>query len=223
MCGRIVWVWDAKTQQLVQRLDDGRLDKDVRHVMEKNRYNVPPTSHLPVAVKDDAETHFRVARWGFPLGQKPAFNARIESAYESPMWKGLIEKHHCVLPVRGFYEWRRPERTPHFVERPDKEVMLLAGLVGERDVDGRDGVRRERCFAIVTTGPSKSMALLHDRMPVILDEEDVEDWLLGRHTLDLAVPSEVSFYEVGKKVGNTQFDDPCLMDPVASQKRLGEL
>lgn len=227
MCGRIVWVWDAALARWVQHYDD-KPSADVQHVLEKRRYNVPPASHLPVLIPTGSGTGTKVevARWGFPIPARPngVFNTRIETAAESPMWRGMLGKTHCVFPATGFYEWKRTKgrrSMPYFIHRKDGEPLAFAGLHGWREVAGR----RERCGSIVTCAPNPFMAELHDRMPVILERAGVDAWLRPEAgldaALDLAVPAGdvLTRHEVTTDVNSTANDEPRLMEPVA-QRRL---
>lgn len=224
MCGRIVWVWDTALQQWVQHYDDAP-NAEVRHVLEKKRYNVPPASHLPVLVPGPAGDGARVtvARWGFPIPQRPngVFNTRIESAGDSPLWGPLLGRSHCVFPVSGFYEWRREggkRATPYFICRRDGRPLALAGLTQVRRVGDRD----ELCGSIVTCTPNLFMAELHDRMPVILEDDDVPAWLgSSAHAVErLAVPAGdvLARHEVTKDVNSSANDEPRLMEPVRQQR-----
>ncbi len=227
MCGRVVWLWDPQTGMLIRRFDDEALDDpDVRHVMERNRYNVPPASHLPVIAGRGDRDKVEIARWGFPIPERPngVFNTRIEKAFTSPMWGGLIAQHHCVFPVKGFYEWKRQGKvkTPFFIARADGEVMLLGGLIGRRTWKGESLL----CGSIVTCAPNEAMAEVHDRMPIVLTEDEAREWLHPdragvERVRELASPREgvaLEVREVGARVNATVNDEPSLMEPVATKK-----
>src|SRR5205085_793248 len=107
------------------------------HVVEKQRYNVPPSSFLPFLLGHrDGGAEVVVAHWGFPIPQRPGgvFNTRIETASGSPMWRSMLGHSHGLLVAKGFYEWDHngPQRTPYFIHRADGEPMLMAALVGRR-------------------------------------------------------------------------------------------
>ncbi len=223
MCGRIVYVWDPITEELVLKLidDPGDLHADILHVVEKKRYNVPPASHLPIITQNGATT-LQVARWGFPIPKRPngVFNTRVERAAESPMWSGMLGRSHGLMPVTGFYEWRRTSgqrKEPYFIHRTDGQPLLLATLHGERPV----GDAMERCTSVITCPPNAAMAPLHDRMPVIIETEDAADWLTAdaQQALAMAKPAGdvLSMHRVTPDVGDTRNDEPRLMEPVDQQ------
>lgn len=224
MCGRVVWQWDKGLGVFVKRwLDDPIEREEVRRVAEKNRHNVPPASHLPFMISHAGRAQLEIARWGFPIPQRPngVFNTRIEKAYDSPMWRGMIGKSHAVLAVNGFYEWRRDgkRKTPHYIQRADGDPMLLAALTGFRTIDDES----RRCASVVTCEPNAQMGALHDRMPVILEPAGLGLWLHtdgNRRTIDeLTQPSraELEIYRVTDRVNSTENDDPTLHEQVGQR------
>lgn len=52
---------------------------------------------------------------------------------------------------------------------PDSRVLYMAGIYNE--------FKDENRFVILTTGANHSIADVHNRMPVILTERNVEDWI----------------------------------------------
>lgn len=228
MCGRVAYIWDPVTGKLVQKVDDRSLDDpDRSRVLKKKRYNVPPASHLPVFGLKDGGTRVEIARWGFPIPARRngVFNTRIETAAESPMWRGMLGKSHCVFPVKGFYEWEHDgAKRPHYIHRKDDDNLLLAGLLGRRTVGGESKL----CASIVTCKPNELVGRLHDRMPVVLEERDLDAWLNPQDSgmervMDLAKPAAdgvLTMHAVGAAVNSTKNDAPELMQPT-SQKTLG--
>jgi putative SOS response-associated peptidase YedK len=75
----------------------------------------------------------------------------------------------------GFYEWKKPEKQPYAVAMADKGQMVMAGLWDEW-TDKKTGERIKSC-TIITCPANAIIGTLHDRMPVILAEEDWAKWL----------------------------------------------
>lgn len=74
----------------------------------------------------------------------------------------------CVVPAGGFYEWNRNKEKASF-QRTDTPVLYMAGLFQQFE----DGPR----FVILTTRANPSVASVHDRMPLILEEDELEKWI----------------------------------------------
>ena len=72
-----------------------------------------------------------------------------------------------MIPASGFYEWNRLREKNTFT-RSNASVLYLAGFC--------DWFDNERRFVILTTAANESMIKVHDRMPLILEKEQLEDW-----------------------------------------------
>ncbi|MEX0885608.1 MAG: SOS response-associated peptidase [Phycisphaeraceae bacterium] len=160
-------------------------DCDVRPRLEP-RYNIAPTQPVPV-IRAREDTHARrldLLRWGLvpswakniAIGDR-LINARSESAAEKPAFRAAMRYRRCLLPADGFYAWAKPAagpRQPHVLTRADGEPLAIAGLWEHwQDEHGNE---LDTCV-ILTTAANELIARLHDRMPVILDENDHAAWL----------------------------------------------
>jgi putative SOS response-associated peptidase YedK len=81
----------------------------------------------------------------------------------------------------GFYEWKAvpgQKKKDRFIFTLDgEEYLFLAGFWNSY-VDQPKGKIADR-FTVLTTEANDSMAQYHNRMPVILTENEVDDWLIG--------------------------------------------
>ena len=82
-----------------------------------------------------------------------------------------IQYHRILIPASGFYEWNRLKEKNIF-SRDDTPVLYMAGFC--------DWFENERRFVIMTTAANESMRKVHDRMPLILEKEQLEDWFDDR-------------------------------------------
>lgn len=105
-----------------------------------------------------------------------AFNARAETLRESRTFAEPFRRRRCVVPVSGFYEWRRSAagRQPFYVRA--MEGSLLLGGVWDR-WRSREGSEVVESCAVVTTAVSPGLAFLHDRQPLMLGRSEVARWL----------------------------------------------
>ena len=241
MCGRFVQVWDAQLGAYVMLLVPGWKDEQV--ILEDMRtqarldrgYNVGPSDKVIAITAPGGTPRLEAPRWGFQISfqgesgqqvEREVFNTRIEEAFEKPLWRGLIGKSHALVPVQGFYEWTGPKsnRVPNYIQRADDKPMLLGCVTGMRAV----GEGRQACVSIVTSGPNDFMRPIHDRMPVIVEESKVQDWLnpasLGAEgVLDLCQPAKAPLKSrvVSKDVNHSANTGPkLLVGELAQQKRL---
>ena len=148
------------------------------------RYNVAPTQQVPVIVAHDGERYLAEHRWGLvPFWAKDLsigtrmINARSETVATLPAFRESLEKRRCIIPATRFYEWQKVGKTkiPHTILRNDGFPMSFAGLWAS----WRNPETEERVLScsIITTAANATMRTLHDRMPVILEDEALERWL----------------------------------------------
>ena len=109
--------------------------------------------------------------WGFPRfeGKGLLINARAESALERKTFRESVRHRRCVIPAKGFYEWNR-DKEKFSYERADAPVLFMAGCY--------DRYQDQDRFVILTTAANPSVSPVHDRMPLILEPEELKDWVL---------------------------------------------
>jgi len=108
--------------------------------------------------------------------QRPGGDVR-----RSPAFREAFASRRCVVPADGFFEWTGPkeDRRPIWFHRPDGGLILFAGLY---ETWRPSPAGKERTFTIITTTPNALLEPVHNRMPVILEDEAVDDWLYARQT-----------------------------------------
>jgi putative SOS response-associated peptidase YedK len=153
----------------------------------RRRFNIAPTHEAPVvrATRDGSAREVVLLRWGLvpswakqpSIGSK-LINARAETLAEKPAFRTALRSRRCVVPASGFFEWTGEPRyrVPHAITVADRPVVPFAGLW--EWWKGPDG-RALETYTIVTTEANRFIAGMHDRMPAILAEADVEAWLHG--------------------------------------------
>lgn len=146
------------------------------------RYNVAPTLKVPIVINTPDGLKVGPATWGYlPAWQltqgnhKRHANARAETAFGKPTFRGPMHKTRAVLLANGFYEWQRdakdkPLQAFH-IRHVDHAPLRIAGFWAW----SADHTEPETC--LLTIGPNGMMAPIHDRMPVLLDDAQVEAWL----------------------------------------------
>jgi putative SOS response-associated peptidase YedK len=133
----------------------------------------------------------RVMNWGFPVvltgkqGQKlkpkPVTNARDDKLLTG-FWRDSFARRRCLIPVTQWAEPQGPSgrMTRSWYSLPGVEIMAVAGL-------WRSSPEWGDCYSMVMADSCADMAEVHDRMPVILTQDNWATWTDGSidHALDL--------------------------------------
>lgn len=210
-------------------------------------YNVAPTTDIAAVIAtgadghDDGRRHIRLMRWGLlpgwvkadadgrPVQKAQLINARAETVTTSPAYRSAAEHKRCLVPMDGYYEWKRPvdalpgkgarrgPKTPYFFSRPDHRPLLVAGLWSVWR-PARDAPGLLTC-TVITTDAVGAFADVHDRMPLVLDEDDWGRWL----NPELPAPqdvlrsppavSDMAMREVSTLVNRVANNGPELLGP----------
>lgn len=194
------------------------------------RYNVAPAQSIPVVRQHPTEPQ-RLGgrmRWGLipawateaAIGYK-MINARAETVATKPAFREALRRRRCLIPADGFYEWRQEGKT----KRPFCFTLAEGGLFAFAGLWERwqppEGKAIESC-SIITTTPNSLLADVHDRMPVILPEEDYELWLdpsfnKAEALCELLKPFDggrMRRFEVSPRVNLVKNDDALCAEPV---------
>ena len=194
------------------------------------RYNIAPTQPVPVIRQHPKEPKrvFSLMRWGLiPSWSKDAsgaakmINARSETACLLAAFRDAMRLRRCLIPTDGFYEWKRTATTkqPFCFEVNDGELFAFAGL-WECWQDPRG--QWIRSCSILTTTPNAVTSAVHDRMPVILRQEDYDPWLdpgmtNANATSSVLKPYDARFmrcYPVSSRINQVANDDEACAAPV---------
>lgn len=216
MCGRYV-LYDLETLRLKYGLPPS--------ADTLPNFNAAPTQSMPVITEGGIE----MMRWGLiPRWAKDErmgyrlINARSESVFDKPIWKSAVLNRRCLVPANGFYEWqKRPGgKQPFYIHPKDQQLFMFAGIWEA----WQHGDREWHTYSILTTAPNKEMTVIHNRMPVILHEEDQAQWLGADSREDLEpllVPytnHHLEMFEVSKSVNVVKFNDNRLIMPINSHE-----
>lgn len=165
MCGR--YYVDEEMAGEIERLVRS-LDKSI---CPARRRDVFPSQNALILRSRGEGLSAEQMRWGFPgyNDRGLLINARAESALERKTFRECVRSRRCVIPARGFYEWNREKEKFRF-ERKTGGTLFLAGCFEE----GKD----RDCFVVLTTAANPSVLPVHDRMPLVLEKQEIDDWLL---------------------------------------------
>lgn len=115
-------------------------------------------------------------KWGYS-GKSLLMNARSETAAEKPTFRDDWARHRCIVPASWYFEWehypgsdgKKHTGDKYMIHPKDSAVTWLCGLY--RIENGLP------VFVILTREPGEALRFLHDRMPLIMPEELVTEWI----------------------------------------------
>jgi putative SOS response-associated peptidase YedK len=225
MCGRYTFF---DTEELLSQYDfNSKQNKQIALKIPDN-YNVAPGAHMPVIVRNKQQNSLEFMVWGLvPSWSKTLetgmklINARQENLLEKRMWKALVKSKRCIVPARGFYEWKTENgsKLPYYIEPKKGNVFNFAGLWDKwQDSEGVELLS----FTIITTKPNNEMKKIHTRMPAILDQKKTELWLspisLYRDQLDYilgpAADDSLNIFRVTTEVNDAHHNKKQLIYPL---------
>ena len=204
--------------------------------VSRPRFNIAPMQEYVVLREEAEQRRLEPARWGLVntwaednTRAARQINARAETVDRRPAYRSAFKTRRCVTPVDGFYEWRGPrgKRQPLWFHRPDEGLLLLAGL-WEAWHPAPD--REETTFTIITTAANALIASIHDRMPVVLSEDDADAWLQSnprdpgtlKGLLRPAPEKWLVWRAASVRVNNVRNDDARLLEAEEEQGSLEE-
>src|SRR5262245_53753508 len=177
MCGRTT-LTNATLEDIADRLDAEFSPEDA--ALYRPRYNVAPSDTTWIVEARGDGRVLAPAVWGYVASGRPLVNVRGEQVASGGGFREAFASRRCAVVTDGFYEWPAAPRgkpaAPTWFHRPAGGLLLLAGLYQRGRPE--DETARPR-FTILTTRPSAVVAKVHDRMPVVLPDEGLDDWLAG--------------------------------------------
>lgn len=233
MCGRSSLTKTEK--EIEERFDASFYSEELERYNPIPNYNVAPTQMMPVILSSDP-SHIRIFRWGLiPFWSKSAslgskmINARAETLAEKSAFRNLIKAHRCIVPLDGFYEWKKEngKKIPYRVVCPGEEIYSVCGLWDHwKDTHSGQNIYS---YTIITVQANNKMSSLHDRMPAILTRDTEKVWLDETipvmDILSLLHPcedSQIEYYRVSDKVNNIRENNPELILPVPEDPTTGK-
>jgi putative SOS response-associated peptidase YedK len=237
MCGRFTLTrsdFEALAAELDARVRPEHLP------LYRPRYNIAPTDDHWILRTKYEERQLIPAKWGLvnswaadAKGGARQINARSESALTRPAFRDAFESRRCAVPADGFFEWTgaKESRRPFWYHAPDGGLLLFAGLYESwRDPTSDEWLRT---FTILTTNANETVEPVHDRMPVVLDRDDLDEWLhvpaqdpaayakTVRRLLRPAPADVLVSTPVSSRVNSVQNDDPACLQPALDREPAG--
>ena len=177
MCGRFTLTSESKGL-----MDYLKVDTWDSNFIWQPSYNIIPTQEIPVVTSKNRQM-VQGMYWGlipdWSRDMKIAnrmINARAETLTEKPTYKNLVQSKRCIVIANGYYEWMQTSqgKKPYYIYDPENIILPFAGLWDRWENDNKQ--HRISC-TIITTEMSKELKHIHNRMPVILANDSMDEWL----------------------------------------------
>ncbi len=146
----------------------------------KTSGEIYPTDIVPVIASNrrGEKSEFPM-KWGFtlPNSKNPVVNARTETASGKPLFTDAWRRRRCIIPASWYYEWEHFTSSTGSVKTGSKYAIqpcnsTVTWLCGLYRIENGFPV-----FTILTREPSDELRTIHDRMPLILPREKIEEWI----------------------------------------------
>ncbi|MDO4500875.1 MAG: SOS response-associated peptidase family protein [Erysipelotrichaceae bacterium] len=158
MCGRY---------EISPFVKEKKIKNDLLTIKIKNSGESFPGDNVPViALNRNLEVDYFYMKWGYSLNKKLIFNCRSEEIKNKQLFKEDYFKHRCLIKASSYYEWDKNKIKYSIYADED---LYLAGIY--RFYNGNFE------FSILTKDPISDIAFIHERMPVIFKENQINDWL----------------------------------------------
>ena len=187
-------------------------------------WNIAPTHWVPVVTENGIERrssaprHMRLMRWGLrPNWSKPSThepnNARAETVDQKPMFKQAWAERRCVVPADGWFEWMTTVqgKVPWYHYRINGGPCWLGGIW--ESWSSADGDHVES-FALLTVDSNEDVREVHQRMPLVLEEHQISDFLDGKDIRTQPQNGLIDRHVVDRQVNASTSEGSHLINPV---------
>jgi len=217
MCGR--FAQPEPTEKIVKAFNINQVK-----MKAKPSYNIAPSQKISVVIYDHNKEIRKLGnmQWGlipFWADDKSIankmINARSETVEKKPAFKGSFKRKRCLIVALGFYEWQKKDdkKYPFFIYLKERKLFGFAGIY---DTWKSDQDEKINSCSILTTTANKSIKNIHNRMPVIIEQDSEERWLDNssyneEQLKELLQPydsSKISYHRVSKVVNSPQNNSP---------------
>ncbi len=143
----------------------------------KSAGEIRPADLAPViAMNRSGKKSVFPMKWGF-TEKTLLMNARVETAAAKPTFKEAWERHRCIIPASYYFEWehitsndgKKHTGDKYLIQPKGSQITWLCGLYRfEKDMP---------VFTILTKEADEGIRFIHDRMPLIMPDHLVDEWI----------------------------------------------
>ncbi len=178
MCCRYWAEESPELREIVEEMNRSPLvGKWQKTTAVKSYGEMRPTDVVPVIAPDrSGRRAVFPMKWGFS-GKSLLMNARVETASSKPTFRESWARRRCIVPASWYFEWEHLKSNDgktktgdrYMIQPKDSTMTWLCGLY--RIEDGLP------VFVVLTREPGEEIRFIHDRMPLILPENLINDWI----------------------------------------------
>lgn len=193
-----------------------------------DKYNLRPTQQAPIILPQEGKLQARLANFGLiPNWSKDrniafkTINARVETIEQKPTYAKPFRTKRALLPAIGYYEWMDVgnEKLPFYHQLEGGKPFVMACIYDENTIAEEKPILS---FSIITTQPGAKLGHIHERKPVLLKEERIDDWLNPdnveidklKQILDPIPEEQIDVFRVSKLVNNSRNEGIELIKPI---------
>ena len=207
MCGRY------SVQKKTLLVANSLVKKNIKVDLEQDNFNCHPGGKYPCIKSATNGKYLEMTVFGIlPSWAKPDFrrlhNARLEGIETKVSFKKLIINSRAVIPISGFYEWRKEDekKVPYYFTREDGQEIFACGIHNKGE------------FTILTKSAETENAIIHHRQPVIISKSQINNYFnLNNNAVEflnsIKAP-KLKFHQITTDVNNPSKNDATLINPV---------
>lgn len=167
MCGRYVYNFEK---------DLNNFENNIRNDIKVKTGEIFPTDIAPILIQNKLD----FSKWGFKtFDNKLIINTRSETITTKKMFSNLFNSSRCLIPANYYYEWQKidSKKIKHKIYLNNKDNIYLAGIYKKID--------NLIFFSIITKDAESSISNIHSRMPVIIEEKNINIWYTSNNANSL--------------------------------------
>lgn len=202
----------------------------------KGTFNAQPTDLLPVITSNDPD-ELSYHHWGIHpsfakskgVSQKLLY-APAEDILNKASQRKSLKQQRCIIPADSFYAWKdvgKKEQVPYRFYLGNNSLFSIAGIWDTFETEEGEHVST---FMMITTKANSDVADVNSRMPAILNDDLLVEWLNSANTsesiLEYVVPfteEPLKSYTVNPKLADPRFNSAELWEKVPPANQYGNL
>ncbi len=176
-------------------------------------FNAAPGNSLPILRPNEKGLTLENSIWGID-----GLGGSIDAAelLENKEYGNLLTTNACLIPISGFYIWKKTvsDPLPFYTRIHTRELLGVAGIYSENE-----GQRNS--FTVITKAANVLIKPVTSTMPCIIEPTEFDTWIQGgaeeilkRGFDDMNLLPEVTVVRVPNLVNDLSNNSPDLIQPI---------